>query len=477
LRSGFRLRADKKAKAGGETMSEATVDVTQVLDSQKVSRFNVGLVILAFLVMMTDGYDLGAAAFAGPGLIKEWGLKGPELGVLLSSSLGAGLFGPPLLGYLSDRFGRKRVIVCGAFAFGLFSLAAVATSSLNQLVVTRIFAGVALAGTLPIVVSLINEFAPKHARATMVVLMFTGVTFGGGLPGLIAAKFIAAHGWRILFWVGGLAPLVMAVVLFVALPESVKYLALRPGRRAELVALLKRIDPALQIGPDTHFIISGEQNRPKFSIGALLEGPLKVLTPLYWVSNLVCLMVFYFINQWMPTVLSSSGVSVEQAAIATALFQFGGTLAGLVSMRFLDKVGFLPVPILYACAIPIVISIGIPGLPPVALIGLVASAGFCLLGLQFGNIATEANIYPTYIRSWGIGSNFAIARIGGALGPLLGGMAFGAHLPAQQIFAIAATPLVIGLIVALLIVPRYRAQLRRQQSAMSDPVIAEASAT
>jgi AAHS family 4-hydroxybenzoate transporter-like MFS transporter len=434
-------------------------------------------VILAFLVMMTDGYDLGAAAFAGPGLIKEWGLKGPELGVLLSSSLGAGLFGPPLLGYLSDRFGRKRVIVCGAFAFGLFSLAAVATSSLNQLVVTRIFAGVALAGTLPIVVSLINEFAPKHARATMVVLMFTGVTFGGGLPGLIAAKFIAAHGWRILFWVGGLAPLVMAVVLFVALPESVKYLALRPGRRAELVALLKRIDPALQIGPDTHFIISGEQNRPKFSIGALLEGPLKVLTPLYWVSNLVCLMVFYFINQWMPTVLSSSGVSVEQAAIATALFQFGGTLAGLVSMRFLDKVGFLPVPILYACAIPIVISIGIPGLPPVALIGLVASAGFCLLGLQFGNIATEANIYPTYIRSWGIGSNFAIARIGGALGPLLGGMAFGAHLPAQQIFAIAATPLVIGLIVALLIVPRYRAQLRRQQSAMSDPVIAEASAT
>ncbi len=458
-------------------MSEATVDVTQVLDNQKISRFNVGLVILAFLVMMTDGYDLGAAAFAGPGLIREWGLKGPELGVLLSSSLGAGLFGPPLLGYLSDRFGRKRVIVCGAFAFGLFSLAAVATTSLNQLVVTRIFAGVALAGTLPIVVSLINEFAPKQARATMVVLMFTGVTFGGGLPGLIALKFMAVYGWRILFWVGGLAPLVMAVILFFALPESVKYLTLRPSRRAELVALLKRIDGTLQIGPDTQFIISGEQNRSRFSIGALLEGPLAVLTPLYWVSNLVCLMVFYFINQWMPTVLSSSGVSLEQAVVATALFQFGGTLAGLLSMRFLDKVGFLPVPILYACAIPIVISIGVPGLPPMALIALVACAGFCLLGLQFGNIATEANIYPTYIRSWGIGSNFAIARIGGALGPLLGGMAFGAHLPAQQIFAIAAAPLVIGLIVALLIVPRYRAQLRRQQSAISDPVIAGASAT
>jgi len=445
-------------------MSQAIVDVTEVLDRQKITSFNVGLLILAFLVMMTDGYDLGAAAFAGPGLIKEWGLRGPELGVLLSSSLAAGFFGPPFLGYLADHYGRKRVIVAGAFAFGLFTLAAVATTSLNQLVGTRILTGIALAGTLPIVVALTNEFAPKHARATMVVLMFTGVTFGGGLPGLIAAKYMAMHGWRILFWVGGLAPLAIASVLLFALPESVKYLTLHPARRDDLVTMLKRIDNSLQIGPDTQFFISGEQNRPRFSVGALLEGPLAVLTPLYWTSNFVTLMVFYFINQWMPTVLSNSGVSVEQAAIATTLFQFGGTLAGLLSMRFLDKVGFLPVPILFACAIPIVIGIGVPGLSPVALIALVASAGFCLLGLQFGNIATEANIYPTYIRSWGVGSNFAVARIGGGLGPLLGGLAFGAHLPGPQIFMIAAAPLVIGLLAALLIVPRYRAQLQRQQS-------------
>jgi MFS transporter, AAHS family, 4-hydroxybenzoate transporter len=453
-------------------MSREIVDVTEVLDRQKITSFNVRLVILAFLVMMTDGFDLGAVAFAGPGLIKEWGLRGPELGVLLSSSLAAGFFGPPILGYLADRFGRKRVIVAGAFAFGLLTLAAVATTSLSQLVVVRILTGIALAGTLPTVVSLINEFAPKQARATMVILMFTGVTFGGGLPGLIAAKFMAAHGWRILFWVGGLAPLVIATVLLFALPESVKYLTLHRERRDELVTLLNRIDGTLQIGPDTRFIISGEQNRPRFSIGALLEGPLAMLTPLYWTSNLVALMVFYFINQWMPTVLSSSGVSVEQAAIATTLFQFGGTLGGLLSMRILDKYGFLPVPILFACAIPIVISIGIPGLAPAALIALVASAGFCLLGLQFGNIATEANIYPTYIRSWGVGSNFAVARIGGGLGPLLGGMAFGAHLPPQQIFMIAAAPLVIGFIAALLILPRYRAQLQRQWSdtAAANPV-------
>ena len=457
-------------------VAQDTIDVGDVLDRQKITSFNIRLIVLAFLIMMTDGYDLGAAAFAGPGLIKEWGLKGPELGVLLSSSLAAGFLGPPLLGFLADRFGRKRIIVCGALCFGGFTLAAILTGSLTQLVVTRVFAGVALAGTLPIVVALTNEYAPRKARATMVVLMFTGVTFGGGLPGLFAAKFMAEHGWRILFWIGGLAPICIALVLLVALPESLKYLTLHPARRRELAALLMRIDPGLRIGPDTKFIIAGERNRPKFSIGALFEGRLAVLTPLFWTSNLVTLMVFYFINQWMPTVLSSSGTSVEQAAIATTLFQFGGTVAGLLSMRLLDKYGFVPVPVLFACAIPIVACIGLPGLSPYALIALVAGAGFCLLGLQFGNIASEANIYPTYIRSWGVGSNFACGRIGGGLGPLLGGFAFGAHMPSQQIFLFAAAPLTVGLLAALAIVPRYRRQIEGHETERREAAAAEAVA-
>jgi len=437
----------------------SAVDVAQVLDNQKITSFNITLLILSFLVMMTDGYDLGAAAFAGPGLIREWGLRGPELGVLLSSSLAAGLFGPPVFGYVADRLGRRRAVIGGAIFFGLATIGAALVTSLDQLVIARLLAGLALAGTMPIVVALNNEFAPKRVRATMVVIMFTGVTFGGGLPGIIAAGYMAEYGWRILFWIGGIAPLVIVLILVAVLPESVKFLTLRPERRDELVARLRKLQPDLAIGPQTRFVIGDEQNRTKFSFAGLFEGRLAVLTPLFWISNIVCLMVFYFINQWMPTVLSSSGISVGKAAIATTLFQFGGTLAGLLSMRFLDRKGFIPVPILYALAIPTVIAIGTPGLSEPALIGLVAGAGFCLLGLQFGNIATEANIYPTYIRSWGVGSNFAMGRIGGGLGPLIGGMMFGAKMPAQQIFLYAAAPLVVGLIVAIIITPLYKRQV------------------
>jgi MFS transporter, AAHS family, 4-hydroxybenzoate transporter len=450
------------------------IDIERVFDDQKIGSFHIMLLLISFLVMMTDGFDLGAAAYAGPSILKEWNLSGRELGALFSSSLAAGFVGPPLFGFLSDRFGRKRVVVCGAYFFGIFTLAAVLTNSLSQLIAVRILAGVALGGTLPIVVTLNNEFAPARVRATMVVLIFMGVTFGGGLPGFVAAKLMGEYGWRILFWIGGAAPLVIATILALALPESIKFLALRPRRRGELVALLNRLRSDLVIEPDTQFIISGEENRSRFSMPALFEGRLAVLTPLFWISNCVAVMSLYFMNQWMPTVLSTSGVAVGQAAIATTLFQFAGTLAGLVSMRFLDKRGFIPVPILFACAIPIVAGIGIPNLSPYVLLALVSGAGFCVLGLQFGNIATEGNIYPTYIRAWGVGSNFAIGRIGGALGPLLGGFAFAAKLPAQQIFLIATLPLIVGLIATTAIVPLYRRHLRLLRADQEGVSVAQA---
>ena len=169
-------------------------------------------------------------------------------------------------------------------------MAAALTSNLGELIAVRILAGVALGGTLPIVVTLNNEFAPARVRATLVVLIFMGVTFGGGLPGFVAAKLVGEHDWRILFLIGGVAPLVIAAILAFALPELIKFLVLHPHRRSELVALLSRLRPDIAIERDTEFVISGEENRSQFSMPALFEGRLAVLTPLFWISNFLAVM-------------------------------------------------------------------------------------------------------------------------------------------------------------------------------------------
>jgi AAHS family 4-hydroxybenzoate transporter-like MFS transporter len=438
------------------------VDITRLIDGQRIRWFNISLVLVSFFVVLTDGYDIGAAAVAAPALVKEWHLDHGQLGPMFSAGLFAGLFGPPIFGFFADRYGRKAVIVGGAVFFGIFTLASVLATSLMTMIVLRFIAGIGISGVLPIAVALNNEYAPRRIRATMIVVMFSGVTFGGGLPGVIAANFMADYGWQVLFWVGGLLPVAAGLLAAFILPESPKFLALRPDRQKDLATLARRINPDVPVSPDAQFVISGEQNRARFSIKAIFAGRLALLTPMFWITNAVNLMIFYFVNQWMPILLSTAGVTVEHAAIATTLFQFGGTLAGLIIMRPLDKYGFIPVPILFACAIPVMASIGQPGLSEGTIMVLVGAAGFCLLGLQFGNISLESNIYPTYIRSWGVGSCFAAGRVGSVFGPLVGGILVARHVPLQDMFYIASVPLAVGLIAAIVITPLYKTELRHQ---------------
>jgi len=451
-----------------------TIDVTRIIDEQKLGRFHILLLILTFLTVLVDGYDIGAVAFAAPALVKEWHLQRAQLGPLFGAGLFAGLFGPLVLGYIADRFGRKSSIVGALWFFGVFTLASVWATSLEQMIVLRFIAGLGIAGVLPLVTALNNEYAPRRLRATMFVLMFCGITFGGGLPGLVAARFMATEGWQILFWIGGLVPIAVGILLIFLLPESAKFLALRPERHVELARLLRRLDSRLIIPADARFVLRGEQDRTRFAFKSLFAGRLALVTPLFWIVNAINLMIFYFVNQWMPTLLSNAGISTEHAAIATTLFQFGGTAGGLILMRPLDKWGFIAVPILFALAIPVIACIGLPGLPEAAVLLLVTAAGFCLLGLQFGNISSEGNVYPTAIRSFGVGSCFAAGRVGAVVGPVIGGILIGMQVSLEELFFIAAIPLFIGLIAAAILTPIYRAHYHPNRA--TAPALGEAAA-
>ena len=442
-----------------------TVDLARIIDSQKIGFFHVALIVVTFIVVMSDGYDIGAAAFAGPALIKEWHINPADLRFVFSAGLFAGLFGPPIMGWIADHYGRRVAIIGGLLFFGAFTWASVLSNDLWTLVTLRFVAGIGIAGLLPIATALVSEYAPKRLRATFFILMFSGVTFGGGVPGLVADSIMPTYGWRILFTIGGIAPIVVAFIAMFALPESIKFLSLKRERHPQLVKQLERMQPGLNLDPNSDFIIGDEVNKEKFSYGAIFKGRLALITPMFWISNAINLMIFYFINQWTPTIMSAAGYT--HIGLAITLFQFAGTLGGIVIMRPLDKYGFIPVPILFALAIPIVACIGLPGLSEVTITILVAAAGFCLLGLQFGNISSETVVYPTYVRSWGLGSCFGAGRVGSVIGPYVGGYLIAMQVPVQYMFYLAAIPLVLGFINAALLTPLYRAEWKGQAGSLS----------
>jgi len=453
------------------------IDVAQIIDEQRMGPFHWKVVVLSFLIMLVDGYDIVAIAYVAPLLREQWGFAAAALGPLFGAGLIGGLFGPPIFGYLADRFGRKPTILWGSVWFGLFTLLQVWAPSLGPMMALRFIAGIGIGGVLPIGTALVTEFAPRRIRATMIVMGVVGVALGGGLAGLVAALFMSIYGWQIVFWTGGIVPLAFAFVGIFVFPESIKFLTLKLERRAELVKLLAKLKPGFIAPADARFLISDEVNRPQFSFKALFTGPLAVITPLYWVTNFINLLVFFFVNQWTPALLASTGVSVQRAALATAAFQLLGFLGALAIMRPVDRYGFLPVPVLFAIGIPVIAAIGLPGIPDTGIIALAGVAGFCIIGIQFGVISTESQVYPTYIRSWGIGSCYALGRAGSVIGPVAAGILVGMNFSVQSLFYAAGLSMIVGLIVSIILAPLYRKQLDDMHAiAVAAPRIAQASA-
>jgi MFS transporter, AAHS family, 4-hydroxybenzoate transporter len=259
----------------------------------------------------------------------------------------------------------------------------------------------------------------------------------------------------VLFLIGGVFPIVMAIVSAIWLPESLKYLVLRGDRRPEVARLVRILQPGVVVSNETRFVISDEKAYGKFTPKLLFVDGLLFITPLLWLLFICNQMAFYFTNSWLPTVLTSANISMAHAAWATTIFQIGGTLGGLTLARPIDRMGMTPVCILFLLSIPFAAAIGYSSSDETILMINVFLAGFTLLGLQFGLNAASAMIYPTAFRSNGSGWAFAVGRCGSIAGPIVAGILISMHMPIQQLFLFLAIPLTIGTLASLVMARLY----------------------
>ena len=444
--------------------SASTVDVAGIIDSRKLDGFTWALIVWSFIIINFDGYDIGAIASAAPLVMHAWGITNPGMfmGTVISASLFGMLFGAPILGYVGDAFGRKTATMISCVVFGVFTLACAWANDLQTLRILRFFAGLGIGGLLPNLIALTAEYAPRRVRATLIIVMFIGITLGGAFPGLAAVYLAPSFGWPVVFVIGGIAPLVMAALAFFFLPESLKFLVVR-GQRARAEALVRRLAPATDISPATQFVIADEGKTSKsLSPHHLFKGGLAYITPLLWLCFCMNLMGFYFMIAWMPIVLTHTHVlTPDDAQFANVLVQTGGAVGGLILARPMDKLGFLPVTVLFALAVPAIAGIGYFAQTSTSLVLASAFiAGFCVLGLQFGINAASGMIYPTAVRSNGSGWAFGIGRFGSIVGPILGGYFIAQHLPLPNLFLLWTLPSIVGFLAALALTLLYHRRFK-----------------
>ncbi len=413
------------------------IDVADFIDQQPVGGFQFKLLLTCAAVLFLDGFDTQAIGYVAPALAKEWGLTKAALGPVFSAGLFGLMIGALLFGPLADRVGRKKIIVLSTLAFGIGALATAFVRDANTLLVIRFLTGLGLGGAMPNAVAMTSEFNPRHRRSTMVMIMFCGFSVGAALGGLLAAALIPHFGWRSVFVVGGIAPLLLVPILALRLPESVRFLALT-GRANERVAeLLGFINPKAAFAPATRFVVD-EPELPGIPVLHLFRDGRTPVTLLLWVVFFMSLLDLYFLSNWLPTVLNDLGASVSSAAAIGSMLQVGGVVGTFALGSIIDRFSFRALALVYFIAVFAVGAIGQLGQSVVFVTMAIFAAGFCVVGGQIAANALAATFYPTSVRATGVGWALGIGRVGSIVGPLVGGALLTAKWSTASVFIAAA---------------------------------------
>jgi AAHS family 4-hydroxybenzoate transporter-like MFS transporter len=428
---------------------EPEVQVSHFLDQHGLGSFQIKLIVWSIFLALIDGYDIGAIAFAAPRLIADWHVAPKELGLVLSASNFGVLFGSQIFGWIGDRYGRKTALITANLLFGVFTFIAAYSTNLTELSLLRLIAGLGIGGVIPNIVAINAESAPRNLRATLAIIAVGTVPMGGALAGFASAALVPQYGWPILFTIGGIVPIVIALVAIFGLPESIKFMALHESQRSKMEALIAAIRPDFKVPPNARFVIEDEKQSPSNPIYLFRDG-LAAITPLTWLLFACNLMGYFFLISWTPTLMGAAHVPPATAALAGATLQVGGTVGALVLCWWLQRARFLAIAILFVIAVPIVGSIGYAGLTSTtALLTATFFAGAVVLGIQSGINVVGAMIYPTSLRANGSGWQLGIGRLGALAGPLVG--AFFVGLPVTQLYMWSALPFAVGAVVCFII--------------------------
>jgi MFS transporter, AAHS family, 4-hydroxybenzoate transporter len=438
---------------------EAEVQVSHFLDEHGLGAFQVRLIFWSILLALIDGYDIGAIAFAAPHLIADWHVPPRALALVLSASNIGVLFGSQIFGWVGDTYGRKTALIAANLLFGIFTFAAAYATDLTQLSWLRFFAGLGIGGVIPNIVAINAESAPRNLRATLAIIAAGTVPMGGALAGFASAVFVPAHGWPILFEIGGIVPVIIALAAIIGLPESIKYMTIHESQRGKIVALLATIRPDFKVPPNARFVVEDEKQFPSSNPAYLFHQGLAVITPLTWLMFAFNLMGYFFLISWTPTLMTAAHATPTVAALSGAALQVGGTVGALTLCWWLQRHRFLAVAVLFVIAVPVVASIGFAGLTsPTALLIATFFAGALVLGIQSGINVVGAMIYPTSLRANGSGWQLGIGRLGAIVGPFMGALFVG--LPVEQLYIWSALPFAAGAVVTFLIHALNTARLR-----------------
>ncbi|WP_081474028.1 MFS transporter [Novosphingobium pentaromativorans] len=404
-------------------------------DSGASAGRNLGLGLCAFTLML-DGLDNQILGLVMPSLMADWGLERSTFTPFIIATVVLMSAGTSLGGWLGDRFGRKPILFASLALLGALTIASGLANNPSQLLVLRGLSALGMGGVMPNATALLAEYVSLRHRSLSVSLGVAAIPLGGVMGGVLGSIILPAFGWRTMFFMAGGITLLAAFVISSLLPESPALKTARsrpasPGRNEPGEA-----GYAPQEGPADH---GGKQT--------IFSKALRRDTLALWCALFFSMLGVYSMINWVPTLLSQQGYGLSTASLGLALFNAGGILASVVVAAAMDRYGSRKPLLLTGLVGGLVAMAAIPALAPgnapiLAIVPL-GAMGFFIAGMQAALIAFSAQVYPTAMRSTGMGAMMAFGRLGALASSVTGTVILGLG-SAHFLAAMGATIVIAG---------------------------------
>ena len=361
-----------------------------VIPRPQAARHAAVILSLCFVAALCEGFDVQIAGVSAAGISRELHPGPGVLGWFFSAANVGLLIGAVIGGRLSDRIGRKPVMIVSLGVFGLFSLATMLASDMQALTTIRLLTGLGLGGCMPALIAAAAGARGSSPRGGDIATSYIGLPLGGSIASLVAVVLPADH-WRQLFLIGGLAPLAAAAAMAALMPAA-------PPR--------------------------GASSGPAEKAGALealreLFGGRLAQTATLWLGLLLAVLTLHLMLNWLPLLLQAQGLTKSQAALAQVGFNVGGSAGALLIGRLIDTRARRLSVIVVVLSLPAILLLlaEIRG-PATAALAIVL--GGSVLALQVILFSIAGALYPERLRGTGLGTAVGVGRIGSISGPAFG---------------------------------------------------------
>jgi MFS transporter, AAHS family, 3-hydroxyphenylpropionic acid transporter len=382
------------------------------------------LIVTCALIMLLEGFDIQALGIAAPVLMPLLKLDPVQSGQIFSAAQAGVVLGALTGGYLSDKWGRRNVLLIAVLVFGAFNLSTAFVYDFTTLMWARALTGFGLGAAMPNVIGLAVEYASPKNRVKAVTAIMAGMPLGGASAALFARLYFKDMGWQSLFFIGGIIPIFLTLLIFFL-----------PNAKAVRVA---------EGGPKTGLW------------SALFGGGRTPSTLLLWVVFFLTSSVLYMILNWLPSLMTQRGMDVQVGQMASLVFNLVSIAGTLTLGAVIDRFGYKwAMPLAYLGFLTGMCGMALTGAAEALMIS-VGVTGFFLLGAQYSLNGISPMYYPKPARGLGTGAAIAFGRVGSITGPLMAGYILKTgigplHGPSGVALAMIPLIIVAGIAVTLLV--------------------------